>query len=103
MAQIIPIQAIANQSLSVPLDSNRWVISLKLAAGIMSATISRNDVTLVTGLRVTPGTPLLPYRYQEAGNFIFLTDGDAYPDYRQFGITQTLTYTSAAELGAIRA
>ena len=99
----IALAAVPNQSLSIQLDARGYVITLHQASGCVVATITRDDLTVVDGMRVTPGTALLPYRYQEAGNFILTTQDDALPDYTQFGVTQFLTYLSADELAALRA
>ena len=98
----VGIAAIPNQSLSIQLGGRLYDIALREANGVMAATIARDGVTLVSALRVTAGTPLLPYRYQESGNFIVTTDGDALPYWDQFGVTQFLVYLSAAELAAYR-
>ncbi len=68
----------------------------------MAATIARNDSTLLTGARIAGGTPLIPYRYQEAGNFIFEAQGGEVPYYTRFGVTQFLIFATAAELVAAR-
>ena len=96
------IATLANQALSIQLDERFYEIELREANGVMAATITRDGVTIVSNIRVTAGTPLLPYRYQEAGNFIMTTDGEAIPYWDQFGVTQFLVYLSADELAAYR-
>lgn len=98
----VGIAALANQSLSIQLDERFYEIELREANGVMSASITRDGVVLISNVRVTAGTPLLPYRYQEAGNFIMTTDGEAIPYWDQFGVTQFLVYLSAAEVAAYR-
>lgn len=98
----IGIAALANQALSIQLDERFYEIELREANGVMAATITRDGVTVVSNIRVTAGTPLLPYRYQEAGNFIMTTDGEAIPYWDQFGVTQFLVYLTPAELAAYR-
>ena len=98
----VGIAALANQSLSIQLDERFYEIELREANGVMSASITRDGVVLISNVRVTAGTPLLPYRYQEAGNFIMTTDGEAIPYWDQFGVTQFLVYLSADELAAYR-
>lgn len=98
----IGIATLANQALSIQLDERFYEIELREANGVMSATITRDGVTIVSNIRVTAGTPLLPYRYQEAGNFIMTTDGEAIPYWDQFNVTQFLVYLSADELAAYR-
>ena len=98
----VGIAALANQSLSIQLDERFYEIELREANGVMSASITRDGVVLISNVRVTAGTPLLPYRYQEAGNFVMTTDGEAIPYWDQFGVTQFLVYLSAAEVAAYR-
>ena len=98
----VGIAALANQSLSIQLDERFYEIELREANGVMAATITRDGVTIVSNTRVTAGTPLLPYRYQEEGNFVMTTDGEAIPYWDQFGVTQFLVYLSADELAAYR-
>lgn len=98
----VGIAALANQSLSIQLDERFYEIELREANGVMSASITRDGVVLISNVRVTAGTPLLPYRYQESGNFIMTTDGEAIPYWDQFGVTQFLVYLSADELAAYR-
>jgi hypothetical protein len=99
----ITLDAIPNQSLTIQLDNNFYEISIKETNGAMAATIFRNDVVIISGARIVAGIPLLPYPYQEDGNFLLLTANDDIPYYTQFGITQTLIYASQSELEAIRA
>lgn len=98
----IGIAALANQALSIQLDERFYEIELRDANGVMSASIVRDGVAIVSNMRVTAGTPLLPYRYQEAGNFIMTTEGGALPYWDQFSVTQFLVYLDAAELAAYR-
>lgn len=98
MTTTVNIRAIPNQRFGVLLDGDRYELELKSCNGVMCATISRNDVLLVSGLRCVAGTPLLPYRYLERGNFIFVTENEEYPDWMKFGATQSLVYVTAAEV-----
>lgn len=99
----VGLAALPNQSLSIQLDELFYLIDLRDVGGTVAATITRDGEVLASGLRITPGTPLLPYRYQESGNFLLTTDADALPDYTQFGVTQFLVYLTDAELAAYRA
>jgi hypothetical protein len=99
----VSIAAVPNQSLFVQLDERAYSLTFRTTGQSVAVTIVRDDVTLVEGSRVVTGTPLLPYRHQEAGNFVLSTQDQALPDYAQFGITQFLTYLSADELATARA
>ncbi len=99
----IPLAAIANQSLSIRLDNRRYQITLQAAAGIMAATIIRDGIALVQGVRCHPRAPLLPgYKKGDTGNFIFETESGEYPDYTKFDSTHALLYVSKEELEANR-
>lgn len=100
--QNIPIQALPNQTLSVPLDNNQWDISIKTTNGTVSVTLVLNGIVIIENLRAVAGTRIIPDKYQESGNFAIITQNFQIPDYTQFGNTQTLVYISAAELSALR-
>ena len=99
----IGLAALPNQSLTVQVDDNVYTIAIREVIGAMAADISRNNVPLMTGARIAAGCPLLPYRYQEAGNFLLTVEADALPYWDQFGVTQFLVYLTPEELAAFRA
>ena len=99
----IEIAPVPNQSFSVRLDDQQYDFVIKFEAGVMSVTITRDNVLLVSNLRAVPGEPLLPYRYLESGNFVITTKDGDYPNYLEFGVTQNLIFASHAELEALRA
>ena len=96
----IPLQTIANQELSIPLEDARYVITVKEASGGMVCTVQRGDTVLIQNVRLCANTPVLPYEYlqQGAGNFFMSTQGDALPWWEQFGITQFMVYLTADEV-----
>lgn len=98
----VPIQAIANQSFTITLENNFYQISLKETNGVMSSSIIRNDILIQSNARMASGYFLIPYKYQQSGNFFMLTDNGDYPYYDQFGITQYLLYITQAELDFIQ-
>lgn len=98
----IALQPVANQELSIQLDERRYVITLKETAGVMAATIVRDEVTLLSAGRIVAGTPLLPYHFQQSGNFILTTEAEELPYYPEFGVTQFLVYVSDAEIEELR-
>lgn len=106
----IPLQNIPNQSLSIQLDENQIDINFHATqdnidgtSGVTAIDIVINNVVIVSGMRAVFGTPIIPYIYLQDGNFAFITQGDEYPDWRQFGITQFLVYASESELEDIYA
>ena len=100
--QTITIQAIPNQKFSVPLDGNQWDLEIRTTNGCVSVSAARNGEAIMSNIRVVAGTRVLPAKYQEAGNFVFITQNYEIPDYTKFGITQSLIYISQAELDIVR-
>lgn len=98
----IPVVAIPSQTLTVTIDNARYVLTLKVARGVLVCDISINDVVTVLGSRVLAGELLIPYEYRETGNFLVLTVNQELPSYDQLGVTQTLVFLTPAELGEIR-
>lgn len=96
--KIIELSTVANQSFSVRLDDERYDFLVKEARGTMVFSITREDVKLVDSIRAVNGTPLLPYKYLEKGNFFLYTEGEELPDYNLFGVTQFLVYVTIAEI-----
>lgn len=103
--QIVPLQQIVNQSLSITLDQQKYDITLRTIGDITYATVLRNNVKIVDSVRCVPLRPILPYEYLEGvgGNFAFYTANDELPNYASFGVSHILLYASAAELAALRA
>lgn len=99
----IPLQAVPNQSLSVVVDGINYELEVKTAVNVTVITVTRDNELIITSTRAVFGTPILPYRYLEDGNFIFTcTTDDTLPIYTNFGVTQFLSFYTADELEAIR-
>jgi hypothetical protein len=105
MSDIVPIQQIPNQTLSIVLDNDRYDIDLKSTKTSTIANISRNEILLIEGVRCVGATPLIPYKYLRvgSGNFIFSTPKELIPYYPNFGIDQFLFYFSESELESLSA
>lgn len=86
---IVTLERVPNQSFSLTIAGRRFDVRLLDLGDRMAADITINGQPVVSAMRLVGGTPILPYRYLEAGNLIFVTDG-ADPDWRQFGLTQSL-------------
>jgi len=99
----IEIQPIPNQSFSVRLDNNLYNIVIKESRGIMGLTMSRNNVKILDSVRLTAGFRIIPYLYEESGNFVITNINDDLIYYDKFGVSQFLYYVSSAELLTIRA
>lgn len=100
----IPLQAVANQELSIPLENSRYVLTIKEANGTIAATVERDGVVIVRNARVVGDGLILQHDYQWSGygNFMLTVQDDALPDYTQFGITQFLVFLTAAEMDGVR-
>ena len=101
MTQLIQLQAVPNQSFSAAFNDRRYELTIKNTAGVMSLDLVRDNVTIYQGARIVAGTPLIPYAYQESGNFIITTENGEIPFYTRFGVTQFLFYASPAEIEVI--
>lgn len=102
--QTVGLQAIPNQRLTVVLDGVLYDLTLRETNGCMSVDILRGGDPVVEGQRIVAGEPFLPYVVLEGayGNFVMLTQDGDLPYYDQFGLTQTLVWATAVEIGAIR-
>lgn len=98
----IPLSPIPNQSLSMTIDLVRFVLRLKTTRATLVADVEINGRQVVTGTRVLAGEMILPYRYQETGNFIMTTVADALPAWPDLGGTTQLFYLTPAEMEALR-
>ena len=99
MPQLVPIQAIPNQELTTTINGVTYDIVLRTVDDFTAVSITINGVDTIDGSRTPAGAPLLPYKYEENGNFMF-TNSNSYkmPYYTNFNITQVLLYYSPAEL-----
>lgn len=97
----IPIQAIPNQRFGVRLGGKRFEIVLKGIDDFVVVSISIAGVVIVEGWRAVSGSPLIPFKYLEDGNLIFITENEDYPNWRLFNSSQRLVYLTADEIASI--
>lgn len=102
MSESISIRAIPRQELKITRDGFRYSLKLMSIDELMYLDLVIDEQPILSGFPVVSGSPLIPYEHLETGNFMFVTDDDAYPDYLEFGITQSLLYYSVAEMEALR-
>lgn len=96
----VNLLAVPNQALSVSIDGVLWNLRVVQARNCMAVDVSRNGEMLILGQRIIPNSPILPYRYLSTyGNFAILTLRDEFPNWKRFGIDQSMIYVSASELG----
>lgn len=101
--EIVPLSAVPNQSFSVRLDGSRYDIAIKETRGRMAIDLARDGVYLFRGMTAKTGTPLIPYRHLELGNFVFTSEDDEDPYYELFNTSQQLVYLSISEVEEARA
>lgn len=100
MSLTIPISSTPNQALTVELEGALYVIVLQSIGGTMAATLTRDDVLSMTGIRITVNAPLIPFKYLSKSNFVFISTNDQLPDFELIGISQFLVYLTEAEMAA---
>jgi len=98
----IPLQTIPNQSFTIVLDNNTWAFTIKNTNAGVSVSLTLNNNDLLDNAIAAANEIIIPCEYQEAGNFLFLTQNQQLPDYTQFGLTQLLVYLSASDLQTLR-
>ena len=101
MADIIPLATLPNQVVSVDLDSVRHKLTLVAVEDALVITVERAGVVIITCSRLMINQPVIPYEYlRGVGNLVLVSNTNDLPDYKQLGITQFMTYVTAAELEA---
>lgn len=98
----LPLTQVPNQSFSHILDGNSWNFLLKTVQDMTVVSLTLNNVDILDSARAAAGAFIIPSKYQEAGNFFFVTQNFELPYYTQFSVTQSLIYISASELAALR-
>lgn len=98
----LELAAIPNQTLTAKLAGGLFSITVKAVEGVMVADVTRDNVTVLQGSRIVAGTPIVPYKYLEAGNFVIITEDGDLPDYTKFGDSQFLIYATPSELSEVR-
>lgn len=98
----IPLQAVANQQLSIPLEDARYVLTIKEANGGMVMSVTRDGELIVSNTRIVADQLVLPYAYLHpgAGNFLMSTQDAELVYWDKFGLTQFMAYITVDELAA---
>lgn len=96
--QIVPLQAIPNQSITLQIDNNFYELTIKTTRGITAVSITINNIVVVSSARAVAGEFIIQSKYLQNGNFAFYTPNNYLPDYTLFGTTQQLLYYSPSEL-----
>lgn len=98
--RVVPFSAAPNQSFTITVDGTRWSLALKDCGEVLCVDVDRDGVAVLRATRALAGEAIIPYRYLQSGNFLFLTNGDELP---RPGGQQALVYLSAAEMAVLPA
>lgn len=101
--QQIPVQQTANQAFSVVLDERNVQITLRTTETGLYISVLSDGVPVVTGRRCLDRTNLIPAGgYLGMPNSLFFADlqGEADPDFAEFGTRFVLLYGDPAANGA---
>lgn len=102
MALLVPINDLPNQTLNIVLSNQNCTINLLSRNNHVFFDLFLNNVNIIYGRKLSL-TPILPYEYMQSlfiGNFFLINnDGNdiTEPDYRLFGITQSLMYYTPSD------
>lgn len=94
-------QSSPNQSFTTVVDGFTFDITLQTAFGILFATVDIDGVRVKTSCRCINQQWIVPYPAylpEGCGNFMFLVNGEQYPNYGDFNSTCVLVYFSADEI-----
>lgn len=100
--QIIPIQAVPNQSVTVTLEQQLTQIDLYQTIGGLFINIYLSNSLLVSGIICQNLNPIIRNSYfGYSGDFAFIdTQGDTDPVYTGLGSRYVLAYLTAEEMAA---
>lgn len=90
-----------NQSLEYHTNNAKYQFEFKVTEYGVIYSISINDNPSLSGFRLQPYIPLIPYKHLESdldGNFILVTNQKENPDYKKFNISQFLIHLTMDEL-----
>lgn len=101
----IELNNLPNQRFTTTINNIDMEITLKLAGQnhnpVMLFSLSSGGAVVCPFVPCFANQGLLPYPYmieQVGGNFIFITNDDEYPNYTEFGNTQSLCFVTIDEL-----
>lgn len=98
MAAVIDLEPVPAQSVSWVDGPIRYELRVFSLGNSMAVDLTIGGVRILSGFRVVAETPVIPYRYLETGNLMFVTEG-ALPSWSNFGRTQFLVFIPGVEVG----
>lgn len=100
--QVLPLASTPNQSFTFTTSNFRFDIRVASDGGGVTVSLSEAGAVIVSNTRALAGEAIIPYRYKEKGNFIFLTLDEELPFYSLFGVSQFFVYLSPDEIEDLR-
>lgn len=98
----IELSQTPSQNFSVNINDWNFDITLRDIGGEIIMDVSVNGNVLAKGLAVLPNQPVLPYPHlSKHGNFILLTESEAYPTWETIGKDSALYYMTPEEVEEI--
>lgn len=96
--RIIPLDNVPNQVFTVNIEGNVYRIQARTIQDFTLLSVWQNDDLLFYNQVCVPNSFVNPYKYvSEDGRLFFRCLDNEYPNYRQFGNTQTLYFLTPEE------
>lgn len=96
---LIELDQIPNQTFSVMLDNINYRVALRTIQGLTYISVWANGDILFYNQLCTPNAFVNPFKYVGmGGKFYFKSTTGDYPNYKDFGINQTLYYLTKEEV-----
>jgi hypothetical protein len=92
------ITNIPNQTFSCDTPNGTYYFELMSFRGLMYVSISKDDVTLVNGVRIVQNKPIIPLGLARNGNFMFISNSEEYPTYKELDSSVKLVYITPEDL-----
>lgn len=97
--QIVPLQAIPNQTFTILLNGELYRIALRTVQELTYMSVWINEEVLFYNQLCTPNNWVNPYDYvSRNGKFFFACADEEYPTYTKFNITQQLLFLTTEEV-----
>lgn len=99
----INLLKVPNQTVRADILGVRWQIRLKyIADGCIIADVDRDDINIIRGVRLIKNQFIIPYDWQDNGNFLFTATDDGLPDENRFMDTQFVDFLTQDDVELVR-
>lgn len=97
----IPLDKTPNQTFSIVLNGKDYRIAIRTIQNLTYMSVWVNSELLFYNQLCTPNAYVNPYNYVSVnGKFYFESLDNNYPNYTQFGVTQSLLFYTQEEVAA---